>query len=62
MRAVSTLLLCVLNFALQAQQPEPSSMDSIHLNEVILEANSILGSKFEAKNRTVLIFRFHLKK
>ena len=52
MRAVSTLLLCVLNFALQAQQPEPSSMDSIHLNEVILEANSILGSKFEAKNRT----------
>ena len=52
MRASFTLLLSVLTLALQAQQQEPSSMDSIHLNEVTLKANSILGSKFEAKNRT----------
>ena len=50
MKASLTLLLFVLTFALHAQ--EPTSMDSIHLNEVTLKANSILGSKFEAKNRT----------
>ncbi|MGB3144964.1 MAG: TonB-dependent receptor [Maribacter sp.] len=52
MRASLTLLLSVVTLALQAQQQDPSSMDSIHLNEVTLKANSILGSKFEAKNRT----------
>tara|TARA_R110001606_G_C15379613_1_gene650310 strand:+ start:260 stop:2479 length:2220 start_codon:yes stop_codon:yes gene_type:complete len=46
------LFTFLLTLAVFAQKPASTSMDSIHLNEVTLKANSILGSKFEAKNRT----------
>ncbi|MGF1559532.1 MAG: TonB-dependent receptor family protein [Flavobacteriaceae bacterium] len=52
MRVSITALLLVFSVVLEAQQPDNTPMDSIHLNEVILRANTILGSKFEAKNRT----------
>ncbi len=42
----------LFSFSLFAQQSPSKPMDSIHLNEVVLSAKVILGSKFEAKNRT----------
>ncbi len=42
----------LFSFHLLAQQPATKPMDSIHLNEVVLSAKMILGSKFEAENRT----------
>lgn len=39
-------------FSLFSQQNIPQKIDSIRLNEVVLSAKVILGSKFEAKNRT----------
>ena len=41
----------LFSFGLCAQQPT-QTMDSIRLTEVVLSAKMILGSKFEAKNRT----------
>jgi Fe(3+) dicitrate transport protein len=52
MRIAFFVLLFFSSITLKAQQQVPSAMDSIHLNEVILKATSILGSKFEARNRT----------
>ena len=47
-----TILIFLISLGLSAQQQPVSSIDSIRLNEVIISAKSILGSKFEAKNRT----------
>lgn len=48
-----TIPILFLSLFLKGQQPAlTTTMDSIHLNEVTLKANAILGSKFEAKNRT----------
>lgn len=52
MKVYSTLFLLTTSFFLKAQIQDPALMDSIHLNEITLKANAILGSKFEAKNRT----------
>ena len=45
---------CTIAFslAITAQGQQPTSMDSIHLSEITLKANAILGSKFKARNRT----------
>jgi len=47
-----TIFLLLITTALFAQEGKIKAVDSIHLNEVTLKANSILGSKFEAQNRT----------
>jgi len=52
MKAIIFLFTLLLTLVVFAQKPPSTSIDSIHLNEVTLKANSILGSKFEAKNRT----------
>ncbi|PIB27523.1 TonB-dependent receptor family protein [Maribacter sp. 4G9] len=53
MKRFTAIPILLLSFSLKAQQPAQTTiMDSIHLNEVTLKANAILGSKFEAKNRT----------
>ncbi|WP_339628049.1 TonB-dependent receptor [uncultured Maribacter sp.] len=52
MKIYSTLFLLTTSFFLKAQIQDPTLVDSIHLNEITLKANAILGSKFEAKNRT----------
>ncbi len=44
------LLLCIPT--LHAQQDSTSTAAPVRLNEVVLEAKVIFGSKFEAKNRT----------
>lgn len=46
------LLLITVAFSSFAQQNQFKPIDSIRLNEVVLSAKVILGSKFEAKNRT----------
>lgn len=52
MKATFAISVLLLSLSLKAQQPSKTTMDSIHLNEITLKANAILGSKFEAKNRT----------
>ncbi|WP_350290759.1 TonB-dependent receptor [uncultured Croceitalea sp.] len=47
-----SLLAIIVAFSSIAQQNKPQKIDSIRLNEVVLSAKVILGSKFEAKNRT----------
>ncbi len=47
-----TFGILLFSFSLYAQQPSTKPMDSIYLNEIVLSAKVILGSKFEAKNRT----------
>ena len=48
----ATLLFALSTLATFAQQKGKQNVDSIRLNEVVLSAKLILGSKFEAKNRT----------
>ncbi|TLF45706.1 TonB-dependent receptor family protein [Maribacter aurantiacus] len=53
MKKCIAIPILLLSTFLKGQQPtQTTTMDSIHLNEVTLKANAILGSKFEAKNRT----------
>lgn len=53
MKKCIAIPILFLSIFLKGQQPtQTTTMDSIHLNEVTLKANTILGSKFEAKNRT----------
>ncbi|MDC6405110.1 MULTISPECIES: TonB-dependent receptor family protein [Maribacter] len=53
MKKCIAIPILLLSIFLKGQQPtQTTTMDSIHLNEVTLKANAILGSKFEAKNRT----------
>lgn len=53
MKKCIAIPILFLSLFLKGQQPtQTTTMDSIHLNEVTLKANAILGSKFEAKNRT----------
>ncbi|GMN09480.1 TonB-dependent receptor [Croceitalea sp. MTPC9] len=47
-----SLVAFVVTFSSLAQQNKTQKIDSIRLNEVVLSAKVILGSKFEAKNRT----------
>lgn len=47
-----TFFALLFSFGLSAQQQPNQTMDSIRLDEVVLSAKMILGSKFEAKNRT----------
>lgn len=47
-----SLLLIIATFYSFAQQNQSQLIDSIRLKEVVLSAKVILGSKFEAKNRT----------
>lgn len=47
------LLLLLLTTSISfTQETTSSQMDSIRLNEVVISAKTILGSKFEARNRT----------
>lgn len=51
----SILILLLTTIGIQAQETQPTDkeLDSIYqLNEVVLSANVIFGSKFEARNRT----------
>jgi len=48
----ATLLFALSTLATFAQEKGKQNVDSIRLNEVVLSAKLILGSKFEAKNRT----------
>jgi Fe(3+) dicitrate transport protein len=48
----TALLIILATLSAFAQQNGKQKIDSIRLNEVVLSAKLILGSKFEAKNRT----------
>jgi len=57
MKPVITLLLAslVLSFSYSQSNPpdtQPKDSNLVRLDEVVLSANAILGSKFQAKNRT----------
>lgn len=49
---IGLLFLSNLNVKAQNQEQQDSIRQTIQLKEVVLSANSILGSKFQAKNRT----------
>ena len=49
---VALLFLTNFNVKAQVQEQQDSIQQTIQLKEVVLSANTILGSKFQAKNRT----------
>ena len=60
MKPVITLLLAslVLSFSYSQSNPpdtQPKDSNLVRLDEVVLSANAILGSKFQAKNRTGIV-------
>ena len=52
-RQVISVLLASFSISIYAQQGQESVLDTVqHLDEIILKANTILGNKFVAQNRT----------
>lgn len=53
MKTLPTILLFVIGFLTYAQENDSvPTLPTVNLNEVVLEAKVIFGSKFEARNRT----------